>query len=189
MSARQVFHALGLALVFLTSSAVYAAESKEAQRADVRNSTKTVLKQLYKAQPSARKVVESAPGHAVFSNFGMKILFAGGGSGNGIAIDRETGREVFMKMVEVQAGFGIGVKKFGLVFVFENPQALRQFIDSGWEAGAQTSVAASDGKQGISMQGAISVSPGVWLFQVTDKGLAVEATIKGTKYYKNPDLN
>lgn len=94
-----------------------------------------------------------------------------------------------MKMVEVQAGLGIGVKKFGLVFVFENPQALRQFIDSGWEAGAQTSVAASDGKQGISMQGAISVSPGVWLFQVTDKGLAVEATIKGTKYYKNPDLN
>lgn len=189
MYARQLFHALGFALIFLTSSAVYAADSKEAQRADVRQATQAVLKQLYKAQPSARKVVESAAGHAVFSNFGMKILFAGGGSGNGIAIDRETGKETFMKMVEVQAGLGIGVKKFGLVFVFENPQTLRQFIDSGWEAGAQTSVAATDGKQGISMQGAISISPGVWLFQVTDTGLAMEATIKGTKYYKNPDLN
>ena len=39
------------------------------------------------------------------------------------------------------------------------------------------------------MQGALSVSPGVWIYQLTDKGLAVEATVKGTKYWKDEALN
>jgi hypothetical protein len=29
----------------------------------------------------------------------------------------------------------------------------------------------------------------VWLYQFTDDGLAVELTAKGTKYYKDDDLN
>jgi hypothetical protein len=41
----------------------------------------------------------------------------------------------------------------------------------------------------VSLQGAISVSPGVWVYQITDQGLALDATLKGTKYYKNDDLN
>ena len=35
----------------------------------------------------------------------------------------------------------------------------------------------------------MSVAPGVWLYQLTDKGLALELTAKGTKYYKDSDLN
>ena len=31
--------------------------------------------------------------------------------------------------------------------------------------------------------------PGVWMYQLTDKGLALELTGKGTKYYKDDDLN
>jgi hypothetical protein len=35
----------------------------------------------------------------------------------------------------------------------------------------------------------MSVSPGIWLYQLTDDGLALELTGKGTKYYKDDDLN
>jgi len=37
--------------------------------------------------------------------------------------------------------------------------------------------------------GAMSVSPGIWLYQLTDNGLALELTAKGTKYYKDDGLN
>lgn len=177
---------LGLALCLVAPAG---AASKSEQRAEVRKSTQKVMNQLYRSQPSARKAVEGAAGYAVFSNFGMKLFVAGSGTGQGIAVERASGQETFMRMVEVQAGLGLGIKKFGLVFVFENAQALQHFIQSGREAGAQTSVAATDGKAGMVLQGAISISPGVWLYQVTEKGLAAEATIKGTKYYKNDDLN
>jgi hypothetical protein len=38
-------------------------------------------------------------------------------------------------------------------------------------------------------QGALSVSPGVWMDQLTDKGLALEATVKGTRYWKDTGLS
>ena len=176
-------------LLFVATGASQAQTDKEAGRAEVRKSTNAVLNKLYKVQPAARKVIAAAPGYAVFSNFGMKILFAGGGTGNGIAVNHETKQETFMKMMEVQAGLGIGIKKFGLVFIFQDRQALDSFISSGWEASAQTSAEAISSGKGVALKGAIMVSPGVWVYQVAEDGLALDATIKGTKYFRNDDLN
>ncbi len=39
------------------------------------------------------------------------------------------------------------------------------------------------------MQGAIAIAPGIWIYQMTDAGLALELTAKGTKYYKDDGLN
>jgi len=95
-----------------------------------------------------------------------------------------------MKMLEIQAGLGMGVKKFRVIFVFDTEKAFNGFVDSGWEFGGQTSAAAkTSSEKGGSMEGAASVSDGVWMYQMTDKGLALELTGKGTKYSKNDDLN
>jgi lipid-binding SYLF domain-containing protein len=163
--------------------------SKEEKRADVRKMAKDTLSRLYKFQPSAKKAVDSAAGYAVFSNFGMKIFFVGGGSGKGIAVNNKTKKETFMKMLEAQAGLGLGAKKFRLVWVFETQGKLDSFINSGWELGGQTTAAAKLSDQGGAFAGAMSVSPGVWLYQLTDDGLALELTAKGTKYYKDDGLN
>lgn len=163
--------------------------SKEEKRADVRKMAKDTLARLYKVQPSAKKAVEGAAGYAVFSNFGTKIFFVGGGSGKGIAVNNKTKKETFMKMLEAQAGLGLGAKKFRLVWIFENHGKLDSFINSGWELGGQTSAAAKLSDQGGALAGAMSISPGVWLYQLTDDGLALELTAKGTKYYKDGGLN
>jgi hypothetical protein len=34
-----------------------------------------------------------------------------------------------------------------------------------------------------------AVSEGVWMYQLTDKGLAAETSATGTKHYKDDDLN
>lgn len=178
-----------LALALLGSAPAVAKDTKEAQRSEVRKASQKILNELYRVSPSARKAVASAAGYAVFSNFGMKIFFAGGGTGSGMAVNNATKAEVFMKMVEVQAGLGFGVKKFRVVFVFETPAAFNGFVNSGWEFGGQATAAASYGNKGAAYQGAASVMPGVWMYQLTDDGLAIELTGKGTKYYKNDELN
>lgn len=162
---------------------------KAKEQEQVRKAGQDALAALYKAQPSARKAVTSAAGYAAFSNFGMKILVAGGGSGEGVAVNNKTKAVTYMKMAEVQAGLGFGAKKFQLVWVFDNDKALNDFISSGWEFGGQATAAAKAGDKGTAYQGAVSVSPGVWLYQLTDKGLALELTAKGTKYYKDDSLN
>ena len=177
------------ALLALLAPGIALGASKAEEQAEVRKASQGVLAAVYKAQPSARKAVESAAGYAAFSNFGMKILVAGGGSGKGIAVNNKTKATTYMKMAEIQAGLGFGVKKFQVVWVFETEKALTDFINSGWEFGAQATAAAKVGDQGAAFQDAVSIAPGVWLYQVTDKGLALELTAKGTKYYKDADLN
>jgi lipid-binding SYLF domain-containing protein len=180
-----------LALFFalcLASTGAYA-DKADKQRAEIDKIEKDTLAKLYSVQPSAKGAIAGAAGYAVFSNFGMKIFFAGGGSGKGVAVDRKSGKRTYMRMGEIQAGLGIGAKKFQVVFVFQGSDKLDAFVNQGWEFGGQTTAAATTGSEGASLQGALSVSPGVWLYQLTDKGLALEATAKGTKYWKDSDLN
>jgi len=191
-------HLLILLMLFVSSMPSVAADSKddkkkqaeaEKERQEVRKQSKDILARLYKSQPSAKAAVQKAAGYATFSNFGLKIFVAGSGKGEGVAVDNKTKKETFMKMLEIQAGLGFGAKKFSLVWVFDTPEALNSFVNSGWELGAQTSAAATTGDKGGSLQGAVPVGQGVWLYQLTDKGLALELTAKGTKYYKDDDLN
>ena len=124
-------------------------EEIKQKKADIRKMSGETLARLYKVQPSAKEAVSKSAGYAVFSNFGTKIFFAGGGTGRGIAVNNNTKKETFMKMVEVQAGMGLGIKKFRLVWVFENQADLKRFIDSGWEFGGQATAAAqASGKGG-----------------------------------------
>lgn len=183
--------AITLLLGFTATAGPLLAASKDEiaqKKADIRKMANDTLARLYKVQPSAEQAVSKAAGYAVFSNFGMKIFFAGGGLGKGLAVDSKSKKETFMKMVEVQAGLGFGVKKFRLVWVFENQSVLSSFINSGWEFGGQATAAAQASGYGGAFAGAMSVSPGVWLYQLTDDGLALELTVKGTKYYKDGDL-
>ena len=165
------------------------AKTKEEKQAEARKKAEQTLAKLYKARPSAQAAVKKAAGYAVFNSGGVKILVAGGGRGQGIAVDNATQKVTYMKMREIQAGLGMGAKKFSTIFVFETKGALEKFINSGWEFGGQTTAAAKTGDGGGSLEGAVSVSEGVWMYQMTDKGLALELTGKGTKYFKDDDLN
>jgi lipid-binding SYLF domain-containing protein len=186
---RVIIVALVCAFALLAHADDDKAQKKAKEQGEIRTNTQKILQRLYKAQPAAQAAVANGAGYAVFSNTGVKILFAGSGKGEGVAIDNKTKKEIFMKMVELQAGLGFGVKKFSLIFVFDNDKVLDSFINSGWEFGGQATAAAKTGDKGAAMTGAASVSDGIWLYQMTDKGLAAEITVKSTKYYKDDDLN
>lgn len=94
-----------------------------------------------------------------------------------------------MKMISGGAGLGIGVKDYRVVFVFETDKAFSRFLDSGWSGSGQADAAAKAGKSGGAYSGATEVSPGVWVYQITKNGLALQVTLQGTKYYKDDDLN
>jgi len=164
-------------------------KDKDKARAGIAKIERDTLAQLYRLQPGAKATVEKAAGYAVFSNFGVKILVAGSGSGKGVAVSNGSKKRVYMKMLEAQAGLGFGIKKFRLVWVFDNDKALNEFVNSGWQIGGQASATAKKGAKGEAYTGAMSVGPGVWVYQMAGDGLALELTGKGTKYYKDDDLN
>ncbi|WP_216264692.1 YSC84-related protein [Polynucleobacter sp. AP-Kaivos-20-H2] len=159
------------------------------QRQEILKKNDDILRHLYKVQPKSKELVDKSVGYATFSNFGMKILIAGGGTGSGVVINKANKKPVYMNMAEVQAGLGFGIKSFQNIFVFETEAAMNDFINSGWTFGGQVTAAAKYEKDGGAYQDATVVAPGVLMYQLTDSGLAAEITGKGTKYYKNTDLN
>ena len=177
-----------LSAVVLAAAPVQAAD-KAQQQADIRKTSQAILSELIRIQPSAQGAVERAAGFAIFSTSGLKIFVAGGGIGTGMAVNNQTKQVVFMKMAEVQAGLGMGFSKLKQVWVFETQGAFDNFVNSGWEFGGQATLTAQAAGQGGGYAGAIPVSPGVWIYQLTGDGLAASITVKGSKYYKADDLN
>lgn len=182
--------ALSPSLSFAQFSNPFAAEKTIVQqRQDVLKKSEDTLKALYQIEPKSKELIDKSAGYATFSNFGMKILIAGGGTGTGVVINRSGAKPVYMNMAEVQAGLGVGIKSFQNIFVFQTQAALNDFVNSGWTFGGQVTAAAKYETTGGAYQGGTVVAPGVLMYQLTDSGLAAEITGKGTKYYKSAELN
>jgi len=162
----------------------------EKQRQEIRSMSQDTLTRLYKVKPDAQKFLEGAAGYAVFVSKDVKVIFGGGGGGRGMAVNNSTKKETFMKLVEVNAGLGVGAKKSRLIFIFDNEKALNDFANAGWEMSGEAAAAAKLGEgKGGSAAGAVAVADGVWAYQLTDKGIVAELSLKGTKYSKDDDLN
>jgi lipid-binding SYLF domain-containing protein len=183
--------AMSLLLLGLCVEPLVAAEESEIlqERYRIREVGQESLSTLYEIQPSARYVIENAAGYGVFSTFGIKIFFAGGGTGKGFVHNNRTKRYTYMRMVQVQGGLGFGASKDRVIWVFETQKALTDFVNSGWDFGAKAQAAAMVQDTGGMFSGAVSVAPGVYIYRLTETGLAAELTVSGTKYFKDNELN
>ncbi len=141
------------------------------------------LAQLYEVHPFAKTQIDQAVGYGVFSNVGINLFLLSTASGWGMVRDKKTGRDTYMKMYSAGIGPGLGVKDFRGVFVFTSRAALDSFVEDGWDAAAKAGV------KGGAWAGAVDVAPGIKLYQLTEHGLALQATIQGTKYWKDDELS
>ena len=181
--------AASVAVLLLAGGLASAKDSPDKKREKSRKMAAQTLQDLYKMHPPAQGAIQKAAGYAVFNNMGTNLLLLSTARGAGIAVNSKSKQETFMKMISAGAGLGIGVKDYRVIFVFENEKALATFLDSGWSGSAQTDAAAKAGDKGGAYSGAVEVSPGVWVYQITKNGLALQVTLQGTKYYKDNDLN
>jgi lipid-binding SYLF domain-containing protein len=178
---------LAFSLLFVNVGS--AKDSSEEKREKTHKMAAQTLEELQKLEPTSQAAIQKSAGYAVFNNMGTNLLLVSTARGAGIAVNSKTKEETFMKMVSAGAGLGVGVKDYRVIFIFENDDAFSRFLDSGWSGSAQTDAAAKAGKSGGAYSGAVEVAPGVWVYQITKNGLALQLTLQGTKYYKDDDLN
>ena len=176
-----------LALLLLASGLATAKDSPGEKREKTRKMAAQTLEELYKLQPTAKAAIQKSAGYAVFNNMGANVLLLSTARGAGIAVNSKSKQETFMKMVSAGAGLGIGVKDYRVIFVFATNDALARFLNSGWSGSGQADAAAKAGEKGGAYSGAVEVEPGVWVYQITKNGLALQLTLQGTKYYKDDD--
>jgi lipid-binding SYLF domain-containing protein len=146
------------------------------------------LAKLYKVRQQARSQIAKAPGYAVFSDANVNVIFASFGGGYGVIKNNKSGKHTYMKMGEIGIGLGLGVKDFRAVFIFHDPETMNRFIESGWEFGGHADAAAKASDKGTAVGGEVLLDD-ITIYQLTESGLALQATVKGTKYWKDGALN
>ena len=157
---------------------------QQAKAAKIDETADEALQTLFAERPKAKDLYSSAYGWAVFDN--LKLAFGvSGGGGNGVAVNRHTGDRTYMKMGTGGVGVGLGVNKYQVVFLMVDQQTFDNFVNKGWQADAGAT--ASAGK--AAAEAKTDFVNGLAIYQLTEKGLMLNADIAGTKYWKNKKLN
>ena len=161
------------------------------QRAEIRQMRTEVLQELFDLKPELKSRLKKAEGYAVFSNVGVNLIFASFAGGKGIVVEHGfmSDDETFMKMGSAGIGLGLGVKDFRAVFIFTEKEMLKNFVEKGWDFSGQADAAAKSNQKGGSVEASGTILPGMEVYQLTKNGIALQATVQGTKYWKDKELN
>ena len=147
------------------------------------------LQRLYGEEPASKAKVRDSAGYGVFSNANVNLIFASGGGGYGVVVNNTTGDRTYMKMALAGIGIGLGVKDYRQVLIFKNEETLSTFVEHGWDFGGHADAAAKAGESGGEMSGEGDIDENIEVYSMTESGLALQATLAGTKYWKDDSLN
>ena len=184
-----LFLLTGIVLSALQVGCTARGDSPHERRANILEMRDDVMTRLYRERPEVRGILEEAAGHGAFSNIGTKLIFVSAGGGYGVVEDHLTGRQTFMRMGELGVGLGLGVRDFRAVFVFHDVETMRRFVTRGWEFGAEADATFQSSERGGSAVAAGSLTRGLSVYQVTESGIALSATVGGTRYWRDDELN
>jgi lipid-binding SYLF domain-containing protein len=173
----------------MSSYALFGKDDPAKERKELQDARNAALTKLYAEKPHAKKEVQGAKGYAVFSSIGMNLFLVATERGGGILRDNRTGKDVYMQMFSAGGGVGMGVKDMSLIFIFHTVAAMEDFQKEGWDFSGKADASAESGDKGAGMEAAVTVVPGTTIYQLTDAGLALQATLQGTKFWANEDLN
>ena len=162
---------------------------KEEKRRAILGMKNRTLAQLYKMNPEAKADVERAVGYAVFDATGINVILLVGVKGKGIAVENGSSKATYMNMVRAGSGPGIGYKEYRMVLVFKTKGVFERFTTLGMDAGASADATMKLSGEGKEAAYAKSFNPDVKVYQITDKGLLLQANWGGTKFLKDKDLN
>ena len=194
MNPRTVLAVLLTAALALSSSAALFGPkggSVDEKRARVRKDRDEILAKLYAAYPATKDKIKTAAGYGTFNNKNMNLFLLSTGHGYGMIVDR-AGKETFMAMGSLGGGVGMGAKDLSVVFIFKTADVMKQFVESGWQFGGEADATAKAGEKGAAVAkeaGADAAGNLFEIYQITDTGVALQATVAGTKYWKDKDLN
>ena len=172
----------------LVACASMGSGSKAEKQQGILKMKSDVLTQLFANKPDTRAQINSAPGYAVFSNANINLFLVSAGTGYGVVKNMGTRQHTYMNMAEGGVGVGLGAKDYRIVMVFHTADAMTHFINNGWSFGGNADAAAKAADKGASIEGEAYYGD-VTVYTFTESGLALQATVKGTKFWKDNELN
>ncbi|MBK9784900.1 MAG: hypothetical protein IPP59_12375 [Betaproteobacteria bacterium] len=154
------------------------------RRQQIMDMSKVALDKLYAENPGAKAEIESAPGFAVFNISTVNAVVLVEAHGKGVLFDKKAAKHTFMLTARAGVGPGIGYQNLYQIFIFKSEAALAQF-KVGDTAGGDVAASATMGTANKQY----SFNPYITVYQVSEKGYAIQANWGGVAYLVDPNLN
>jgi lipid-binding SYLF domain-containing protein len=158
-------------------------------RQDLVKMAEETLQRLYKEQPKAKDEIKNAYGYGVFKGQAVNLIMYVAGKGLGVVYDNKTKTPIFMKAIRAGTGPGVGYKSMHGVLIFANEIVYKQFTTIGLQVSASGDAQLKVAGKGAGTSSAVSLVPGVSLYQLVDTGLVLQANWGATEFLKDPHLN
>jgi len=158
--------------------------TKAESRKTINNNAQKALSRLFKESKAAKELYDKSAGYAVFDSREFAFLIKTG-FGSGVAVNKNNDSRTYMKMASGGLNMGGGVKYLQVIFIFPTETILNNFINVGWSADSDASAVAGDDSSQIG----ITLVDGTKIYELVDTGIMLKASIGGTKYWKDTDLN
>lgn len=177
--------ALALVLVFFAQWAnAQETDAKAARsRTNIDKDAADTLEEFRKLA-GAQAVFDKAAGYAVF-RVTKGGLGASGAGGNGVAVDKATGKRTYMRMGSAGVGLTVGVSRYNIVILFETQEKFDAFVRGGWDSAATAQAAAGTSGAQVSS----TFFDGVAYYQLGRRGLMASADVSGTRFWAADELN
>ena len=150
---------------------------------DLDNDSRQALQTLYKTEPVAETLSQTAKAILVFPNVVKAGLVFGGSYGEGVLIKGSAVTDYY-NSVSGSWGLQIGAQSYGYAVFLMTDDAVRYIEDTkGWEVGVGPTVVVVD--EGIAKNlSTSSLKNDAYAFIFSQQGLMVGVSIEGTKISK-----
>ena len=176
------------------------------KRANILKQRDAMIAQLLATNPQLTNTLKTAAGYATFSQVNINLLLLSSANGYGVVVNNQTGKNTYMRVIFIfnradvmnqfvtqgwqfggQADASAKYQNTG-VSADQSVKANVDFKDGTVAAGSATDVAARSSQQDAANANVASPG-GMQIYQFTESGVSLQATVAGTKYWKDASLN
>ena len=144
------------------------------------------LQRAFAEVPAINSLFNESAGYAVFDSRQVKLGVAAG-YGRGVAVSNVDSSRTYMRMGTGGVGlqFGLGGFATKIIILFETEVDFTRFVTEGYDGSAGAEAMVIDETADESLR----FTDGRSTFVLSEKGLMVNASVTGTKYWADEKLN
>ena len=153
--------------------------SHDEKRAYFESLEQETLVSLVKQQPGTEQELAQSIGYAVIEKRVVKVPVIGAGGGAGVVVEKASGKKSYLRVPELQFGWGWGGRAEKVILIFQDVEKLRDLADGMWKAGVAAEAAAKAGEIGAAGGRGTGdlMKKGFTTYVLTDAGVSATATI------------
>lgn len=169
----------------MTACSSMTVEEKESKRSALDDMAATAIAGLVEKDENLQTELDASLGYAVANMKVTKVPIVGAGGGEGVYLNKKTGKRIYFTVSRFDLGGGWGARSYKALLIMNSQEVLDRFDGGVWEfqAGVEASAgtAAAEGSSG-------ALNEGYTVHILSDGGASATATARVIRIKINSEL-